>query len=114
MKESCGRYVDTSRGGDNSTLDFRELEPSIFFRNDDIAVEDHLGPPTKCTAIHRCDDRFVEGVSSRDRSETMGHGGQFFLIIGDLGAETGVVSFKPTRERWDWRGCDSRSRILLT
>lgn len=105
MDELHGEHADTSSGSDNSTLDFRELELGVFFGNNDITVKDHLSPSTESTAVDCRDDRFVERVSSRDRAETMRHCDQFFLIIGDLGAEAGVVSSKPAREGWEsrWR-----------
>ena len=33
----------------------------------------------------------------------MGHGSQLFWIVGDLGAEAGVVPFKPAKDDWESR-----------
>jgi hypothetical protein len=88
----------TSRGRDDATLDFGECELGVLFSNDDVAIKDDLGSSTESPAIHCRDDWFVEGVSSGERAETMGHADQFLLIVGDLNAEAGIVSFKPPED----------------
>ena len=46
----------------------------------------------------------------------MGQGGESFLIIGDLAAKTGVVSFKPAKGNGEsrWGGCDCKPKGVST
>ena len=102
----------TSRGSDNTMLDFRECELGILFSNDDVTAKDHLGPSPEGATIHCGNDRFVEGMSSRDRTETMRHADHFLLIVGDLSTGTSIVSLKPTEDDeesfqrgYTWKSC---------
>lgn len=90
--------ANTSCGSNNATFGFGECELGVLFRDDDIAVEDHLGSSPEGPAIHSRNEWFVEGVSSRDGSKAMGHAGQFLLVVGDLSADTSVISFEPSED----------------
>lgn len=75
---------------------FRERKLGILFSNDNVAVKDHLGSSPEGTTVYGRDDWFVEGVSSRDRTEAVRHGEQSLLIVGDLGADTSIVPPNPS------------------
>lgn len=82
----------TSRSSDYTALYFRECELGILFGNNDVAVKGHFHSSPKGSTIDCRNDWFVEGVSSRYRAETVRHAYQFLLVIGDLSADTRIVS----------------------
>ena len=88
---------DTSRSSNNAALNFRECELGILFGNDEVTVKDHLNSSPEGSTVHRRNDWFVEGVSSRYRAKTVRHGDHFLLVTGDLSSETSIITFTPAK-----------------